>query len=103
MIMGTGLSPLQKSILDVLPEFREENGYIYEGMRVRTVLRAMKLENTAANNAAVSRSLLRLCQRDLVYGFRSFWQMGNHFQYCRAADEKSGFYETGYLKRHYGS
>ena len=101
--MGTGLSPLQKSILDVLPEFREENGYILEGIRVRTVLRELNLENTAANNAAVSRSLLRLCQRDLVYSFRSFYQMGNHFQYCRAADKKSGFYKTGYLKRHYGS
>ena len=44
--MGTGLSPLQKRILDVLPEYREEDGYIYEGMRVRTVLRALKLENT---------------------------------------------------------
>lgn len=70
--MGTGLSPLQRQILEILPEYHAENGYIIEGMRVRVILRELTLENTAANNASVSRSLLRLCQRDLAYSFKSF-------------------------------
>ena len=101
--MGTGLSPLQRQILEILPEYHAENGCIIEGMRVRVILRELTLENTAANNASVSRSLLRLCQRDLAYSFKSFWQMGNHFQYCRAPEEETDFYKSGYLKRHYGS
>ena len=101
--MGTGLSPLQRQILEIMPEYHAENGYIIESMRVRDILRKLRLENTAANNASVSRSLLRLCQRDLICSFRSLWQMGKHFNYCRAPQEETDFYKSGYLKRHYGS
>lgn len=101
--MGTGLSPLQRQILEIMPEYHAENGYIIESMRVRDILRKLRLENTAANNASVSRSLLRLCQRDLIYSFRSFWQMGNYYNYCRTPEEETDFFKSGYLKRHYGS
>jgi len=56
--MRTGLSPLQRQILEILPEYHAESGYIIEGMRVKTILREMRLENTAANNASVSKQYI---------------------------------------------
>src|SRR6476660_6418703 len=60
-VMGTGLSPLQRQILAVLPD--EGNG---EWARPKQILDTLGLEPTPSNRTIMSRALGRLHKRGLI-------------------------------------
>lgn len=89
--MGRGLSPLQRKILVTLEQFQREPGaedahrqrFIGDMAAPSDIIRALGLDPTPANRAAMSRSLARLEARGLVTSYRAcIGRPGNGSRYA---------------------
>lgn len=93
--MGRGLSTLQKSILDVLPDYRDDLPCTEAPTRVELV-RQLGLPFTPSNRVAVTRAVSRLYDRELilhVWGFDLYEgehkiMCGQRTGYARATPEQ---------------
>ena len=88
--MGKGLSPLQRDILAVLHEWpswaEARPHYIGDWARPVQIISRLGLPVTMATRVAVSRALLRLCQRELVVrASGEILSVGKGYRYARVS------------------